>query len=94
MGDSTPRGLAPNTLSNCVDRCSRETKGVYLCRSTPVADAYCAALDAGGQAGTATETATVRSGAMTLFARGGRETPGSGGLLLVQSLQDPGAYQG
>ena len=58
MGDSNPRGLAPNTLSNCVDPCSREPKSVYLCRSTPVADEERAAIDGGGQAGTATETAT------------------------------------
>jgi len=38
MGDSNPRGLAPNTLSNCVFRCSGESAHVYLCRSTPVAD--------------------------------------------------------
>ncbi len=38
MGDSNPRGLAPNTLSNCVFRCSWTSTNVYLRRSKSVAD--------------------------------------------------------
>jgi len=59
MGDSNPRGLAPNTLSNCVFRCSWASAGVYLCRSAPVGRQGPTAIDAHEHEGTATETATV-----------------------------------
>ncbi len=35
-GFEPPEGLAPNTLSNCVDRCRRVSADVYLRRSAPV----------------------------------------------------------
>ena len=61
MGDSNPRGLAPNTLSNCVFRCSRQSGNVYLCRSTRVRRQRPTVIDVGEHGGTATDTATGRA---------------------------------
>jgi len=76
MGDSNPRGLAPNTLSNCVFRCSWQSTDVYLRRSAPVGRQRPTAIDGHEHEGTATETATAEEAAAVRPLRRGRHPAG------------------
>jgi len=97
MGDSNPRGLAPNTLSNCVFRCSGESTNVYRCRSRPVADDDRRRSTSMNKRELLPKLLPAgKSGVASLGAVSGPDLAAccSGGLLLVHSLQDPRSHLG